>query len=203
MPAARPSSRPLIPGITTSVTSRSIGAGVSAGDMPSALLARPGLEHDVALLAAGPSRPGRARPSSSSTSRMVSAPTRGIDGCRRSAGTPLLAARPRAAGRSGTSCRAGRRSSTPDVPAALLDDAVDRREPEAGALPDSLVVKNGSNSAACVASSMPVPVSLTVSIDVAARRDVAVQRRRRRSSNSTSRGLDRRGSRPAAWRRAR
>jgi len=50
-----------------------------------------------------------------------------------------------------------------DVSGALLDDAVNGSQAQAGSLPCSLVVKKGSKMRDTVASSMPVPVSLTAS----------------------------------------
>ena len=53
----------------------------------------------------------------------------------------------------------------PDVPAALLDDAMDGGQPQAGALADSLVVKNGSKMLRLdVLGVMPLPVSLIASM---------------------------------------
>jgi hypothetical protein len=48
-----------------------------------------------------------------------------------------------------------------DEAARLLDDAVDRGEPEASALPTSLVEKNGSKILSTISAGMPVPVSVT------------------------------------------
>jgi len=48
-----------------------------------------------------------------------------------------------------------------DRTAVTADGAVDRRQAEPGAPAQSLVVKNGSKIRACVAGSMPAPVSVT------------------------------------------
>ena len=68
-------------------------------------------------------------------------------------------------------------------------------------LPGSLVVKNGSKMRARVASSMPVPVSVTASIDVAAR---SARRACAESASSSSTfAVSIVSRRRSAWRRAR
>ena len=57
----------------------------------------------------------------------------------------------------------GRPDGGVNRPLPLLDNAVDGRQSQAGAAALFLGGKNGSNTRFSTASSMPVPVSLTVS----------------------------------------
>ena len=86
----------------------------------------------------------------------------------------------------GTSCPRPARCRRQIVAAALLDDAVDRREAEPVPLPCSFVVKNGSKMRARVSASMPLPVSLTASTTYApgATSPASPRVRRRRARRS-------------------
>jgi hypothetical protein len=56
-------------------------------------------------------------------------------------------------------------AANPDGPAGLLDEAVNDAQTQLGfPLPDSFVVKNGSNTLSSSAEGMPVPVLLTAII---------------------------------------
>ena len=120
------------------------------------------------------------QPPGSSSSRMNS-PT--VSSSSTTSTRPRMRARPLALPRGSPRRRPARRApraahakaraqararSRPDVPAVLVDDAVDHREPHAAALADSLVVKNGSNIRSSTSGVMPRPVSRTDELDEAA-----------------------------------
>ena len=199
--AARPTSvGPLMPGITTSVSSRWTGATAR--------------RKCVSASSPFDGRPGRcSRRSRGSCARPAAAPARprrrGSSRCR---GPPSGAARcaarragvgRRSAGRPRRSCpapRSERRRMAPPL-WRTMPNTVDRPRPVP--LPGALVVKNGSKTRLRVASSMPSPVSVTESTHVAARPDRRSLGRHHRADDLGGPRLDRQHAAAAASRRGR